>query len=293
MNASGWCYEQAFSRNLGLINPDEQQRLRASRVAIAGMGGVGGIHLMTLARLGIGGFHVADPDTFEVGNFNRQYGAMISTLGRNKAEVLGEMARQINPELHLDVIPEAVDANNVDRFFRDVDLFVDGIDYFSFDSRRFLYAEARRRGIWTVTAGPIGFSTAWLVFDPKGMSFDEYFDLHDGMSGLEKFVAFTVGLAPRATHIGYLDLAYVDRETARGPSASLACRLASGVLSCEVVKILLDRGNVRAAPHYHQFDAYKYVLRHGRLRWGNRGPLQRLKRKILRKKMIELGFAEA
>ncbi len=39
------------------------------------MGGVGGVHLMTLARLGIGKFTIADPDTFELANFNRQYGA--------------------------------------------------------------------------------------------------------------------------------------------------------------------------------------------------------------------------
>jgi ThiF family len=48
---------------------------RHSRVAIAGLGGVGGIHLATLARLGIGSFHIADPDRFEPANFNRQHGA--------------------------------------------------------------------------------------------------------------------------------------------------------------------------------------------------------------------------
>ena len=57
---SRWSYEEAFSRNLGLINPQEQEKLRKSRVAIAGMGGIGGINLMTLARLGIGAFRIAD-----------------------------------------------------------------------------------------------------------------------------------------------------------------------------------------------------------------------------------------
>ena len=58
----GFSYGEAFSRHLGLINPDEQARLRRSRVAIIGMGGVGGIHLVTLARLGIGGFpHLRTP----------------------------------------------------------------------------------------------------------------------------------------------------------------------------------------------------------------------------------------
>lgn len=78
-----WSYSEAFSRNLGLISPSEQEKLRQSRVAVLGLGGVGGVNLVTLARLGIGRFTIADPDTFELANFNRQYGAMVSTiLGR-------------------------------------------------------------------------------------------------------------------------------------------------------------------------------------------------------------------
>ena len=57
-------YEEAFSRNLGWVTPAEQQTLRSKRIAIAGLGGVGGAHLLTLARLGIGRFHLADFDRF-------------------------------------------------------------------------------------------------------------------------------------------------------------------------------------------------------------------------------------
>ena len=67
-----WSYDEAFKANRGLISEEEQEKLRNCRVAIAGMGGVGGIHLVTLARLGIGKFTIADPDVFEVANFNRQ-----------------------------------------------------------------------------------------------------------------------------------------------------------------------------------------------------------------------------
>ena len=64
-------YHQAFSRNIGWVTAEEQELLRHKRVAIAGMGGVGGIHLLTLARLGIGAFHIADFDVFDIVNFNR------------------------------------------------------------------------------------------------------------------------------------------------------------------------------------------------------------------------------
>ena len=90
-------YRQAFSRNIGWVNSKEQEILRHKRVAIAGMGGVGGIHLLTLARLGIGAFHIADFDVFDIVNFNRQVGATVSSLGKPKAEVLSGMAKISTP----------------------------------------------------------------------------------------------------------------------------------------------------------------------------------------------------
>jgi tRNA A37 threonylcarbamoyladenosine dehydratase len=92
-------YDRAFSRNIGWVTTEEQKALRGKRVAIAGMGGVGGIHLLTLVRLGIGSFHIADFDHFDIANFNRQVGATVSTLGKDKAGVLAAMARDINPAL--------------------------------------------------------------------------------------------------------------------------------------------------------------------------------------------------
>ena len=288
-----WTYEQAFSRNRGLIGADEQEKLRACCVAIPGMGGVGGVHLITLARLGIGAFRLADPDTFDVVNFNRQLGAEISAIGRSKSAVMAEKALEINPELKLHTSESGIDPTNVDAFLEGADVLVDGIDFFAFDARRLLFQKARERGIWAVTAGPIGFSTAWLTFDPAGMTFDDYFDLREGMEPLDQFVAFLVGLTPRATHRGYFDLSQVDASQGRGPSVSLACQLASGVVGAEVLKILLNRGPLRPAPHYFQFDAYRGILRHGRLPAGNRGFLQRFKRGLLRRHMRQLGLFPA
>ncbi len=273
-----WNYDRAFARHRGLLSEADQARLRNARVAIVGLGGVGGIHLATLARLGVGSFHIADPDAFEVANFNRQFGATIRTLGRGKAEVMAEEARQINPDVQLRVFPEAISARNADELLDGVEVLIDGIDFFNIGTRRMLFSRARERGIWSVTAGPIGFSTAWLSFSPSGMSFDEYFDLHDDMDALEQVIAFAVGLAPRATHLNYLDLNQVEPTAQTGPSAALACHLASGVAASEVLKILLRREPLRPAPYYAQFDAYRYLLRRGRLSRGNRHPWQRLKR---------------
>jgi molybdopterin/thiamine biosynthesis adenylyltransferase len=287
---AAFSYQDAFARHLGLINTQEQERLRSSRVAIAGMGGVGGIHLITLARLGIGAFHIADPDDFELVNFNRQYGATLRSLGRGKAEVMAEEARTINPELQLRVFREAITPENVGEFLDGVDVFVDGIDFFDIAARRLVFREARRRGIWAITAGPIGFSAAWLVFSPTGMSFDEYFDFEEGMDRADQLVAFLVGLTPRATQRAYLDLTQVDPKAGRGPSAGLACQLCSGIVAAEILKILLGRSPIRPAPWYFQFDAYRQRLCKGRLLGGNRHPWQRVKRKLLRSLLTRMGW---
>ncbi len=287
--SAAWSYEEAFSRNLGLVSPEEQQRLRQCRVAIPGMGGVGGNHLMTLTRLGIGKFHIADADAFETKNFNRQFGATLDNLGQAKVSVLDAAAKSVNPELQIEVFDKFITPENVAAFLDGVDLLVDSVDFFAFEARRMLFREARQRGIWALTAGPIGFSTAWLAFDPNGMSFDEYFDLNDDMQAVDKLCAFALGLAPRSTHLPYFDFSYVE-SSGRGPSACAACRLAAGVVGTEAVKILLNRGEVRAAPYFQQFDAYRYLLRKGRLRSGNRSYLQRLKRRIMRGRMIKLGY---
>ena len=190
-----WSYDVAFARNLGLVSPDEQRRLRDARVAIAGMGGVGGVHLITLARLGVGRFSVADPDIFTTANFNRQYGATLRNLGRGKAESMAEEAGQINPELDIRVLSGPITSRNVGEFLEGVSVVLDGIDFFAFDTRRLLFREARQRGLWAITAGPLGFGAAWILFDPRGMDFDTYFDLHDGMAAVDQFAAFAT--APR------------------------------------------------------------------------------------------------
>ena len=275
---SSWSYHEAFSRNLGLISEEEQEKLRNSRVAIVGMGGVGGVHLATLARLGIGKFTIADPDTFELANMNRQYGARTDTLGQPKADVMAEEARRINPDVELRTFSEPIRPETIADFLDEADLFVDGIDFFSIETRRRLFRQAAANGIFSVTAGPMGFSTGWLVFDPAGMSFDRYFDLNDHQTRLEQLVAFAVGVTPALLQRPYIDLNQISLTEQRGPSAGLACQLCAGVVAAEAVKILLNRGGVRPAPFYSQFDAYRGRLKHGRLWLANRHPLQLLKR---------------
>ena len=83
-------------------------RLQNARVAIAGLGGTGGAQVHALSRIGIGKFHLADPDSFELANFNRQLGATVLNLGRLKTEVARETVLTINPEADVTVFEQGV-----------------------------------------------------------------------------------------------------------------------------------------------------------------------------------------
>ena len=278
-------YEDAFSRNLGWVTVAEQARLRGARVAIAGMGGVGGEHLLTLTRLGIGAFRIADFDHFEVHNFNRQAGAFMSRVGQPKVDVMAEIAQDINPEARIERFPQGVTPENVDAFLRDVDVYVDGIDFFAVDARRMVFAACRAKGIPAVTAAPLGMGTALLYFSPQGMSFEDYFRL-EGQTRQEQYARFIAGLSPAMLQFGYLvapeSVSFHER---RGPSTVMACALCAGVTGTAVLQLVLGRKPPRAAPWAMHFDAYRQKLRFTWRPFGNAHPLQRLLMRMIRPKL--------
>lgn len=285
-------YDEAFARNIGWVTEAEQAALRGKRIAIAGVGGVGGVHLLSLARLGIGAFHVAEMDTFDLVNFNRQAGAMMSTLGRPKVEVMVEMARQINPELDIKVFGEGVHAGNLDAFLDGVDLYVDGLDFFAFQARRDTFNACHAKGVPAVTAAPLGMGTAVLSFLPGRMSFEEYFRL-EGCDEDEMAVRFLLGLSPAMLQRGYVvDPSRVDFAARRGPSTIAACQLCAGVTATEALKILLGRGEVLCAPWGYQFDAYRNRYIKTWRPWGNRNPVQQIGLFVARRQLRAMKSAK-
>ena len=269
-------YADAFDRNLGWFTDYEQQALRNKTVAIAGMGGVGGLHLLTLARLGIANFKIADLDRFEVANFNRQIGALVSTLDKPKVEVLDQMVRDINPEAKVQKFPDGVTDANLDSFLEGADIFIDGFDFFALDIRRKTFARARTVGIPAVTAAPIGMGVAFLAFTEVGMSFEEYFAF-EGRSELRQYVNFLVGLSPSGMHASYLvDPSRLDIARRKTPSTIVGAQLCASFTSAQVAKLLIGRGEVKPAPFHYHFDAYLNKFEAAQ-QAGNNGYAQRLK----------------
>lgn len=280
-------YQQAFKRNRGLVSESQQQQLRSAHVAVIGMGGLGGRHFLDLVRMGIGKFTIADIDDFSIVNMNRQIGATSSTVGRLKADVMSEMARDIHPALDLRIFNDGIQPENADEVLQDVDVVVDAIDFFAMEARELLYRTAEKKGIPVVFSAPLGFSGTLHVFTPDSMSFAEYYDIRDDMPYFEKLAAFAVGLAPSAMHVKYMDMSHVSLKDHAGPSISSACSIATGLLTTEVVTLLLGLRSPQRAPKFVQFDAFRMKYRRGRLWFGNRGPLQRLKRWLVMRRFAD------
>jgi molybdopterin/thiamine biosynthesis adenylyltransferase len=101
---TGFNYAEFTTRNLGFVTAEEQARLHDGSVFIPGVGGMGGAALMLLVRAGVGRFTIADIDTFEVSNLNRQVFATLDTVGHAKADAAAEAALKINPSVKLEVL---------------------------------------------------------------------------------------------------------------------------------------------------------------------------------------------
>jgi molybdopterin/thiamine biosynthesis adenylyltransferase len=277
-------YEEAFSRNIGWVTENEQEILKNKRIAIAGAGGVGGAHLLTLARLGINNFQISDFDNFEIHNFNRQSGAFMSTLGQQKVDVMEYMAKDINPNANIKIFPEGIFADNVDEFLQDVDLYVDALDFFALEARKIVFKRCYEKNIPVVTAAPLGMGCAFLCFMPGKMSYEQYFRFDDKDTENDQLIQFLIGLSPAMLQRPYLvDESRVSFIEKRGPSTPMAVNLCAGIAETYVLKILLNRGPVLAAPWGLHFDAYRNKLAKTWRPFGNAGILPRLMFKIAKK----------
>lgn len=169
-------YEQAYLRNIGLFTEEQQQRLRAAKVTVAGVGGVGGIQAVTLARYGIGEMTIMDPGVFDEPDMNRQYAATKSNLGRNKARATGEMLAEINPDMKLHVSEEAPAAkSDLAALMKGSALVIDAIDYRGFDYKVMFAEIAREMNVYNLTAPIPDFGALLMIFAPRGMTLEEFY----------------------------------------------------------------------------------------------------------------------
>jgi molybdopterin/thiamine biosynthesis adenylyltransferase len=245
-------YQQMTDRNIGIINSIEQERIANTVVAQAGVGGNADV-VITLAQMGFQHFRIADPDVYDTSNLNRQLGARVSTLSQNKAEVVAEDVRDINPNADIKVYSNGVTWDNVEEFVDGADIVLDGLDVSVMHLRKKMFDLARARGIPVITCPVIGWGAGIAIFDPKrSPSFGEFFGeipddpaSKDWQMFIENYAIHFLSSKP----VG-IDIALGKKRTKEGkpPAVAASCRLNAALVSAAVFDILFDKENLPIVP---------------------------------------------
>lgn len=143
--------EYSFSRTEALLGPAAMERLRESRVAVFGIGGVGGYVCEGLVRSGVGAFDLIDSDIVSITNLNRQIIATQKTVGRYKTEVMKERMLDVNPQVKVQIHNCFYLPQNADEFsFEGYDYIVDAVDTVA--AKLALVMKAREKGIRIISS---------------------------------------------------------------------------------------------------------------------------------------------
>ncbi len=169
-------YWEMVARNIGVYTPDEQAKLRTSRVIIFGLGGVGGYEAILCARMGIGHVTGIDPDEFEISNINRQMLASSRQLGKPKARAAEEIVTDINPCMSVNFVQDKVDEHNVADLIRGHDIVLEAVD--DMPSRVIIHRTARELGIPSVGMSGSPPTRGFVsTFFPQGIAYEQALNL--------------------------------------------------------------------------------------------------------------------
>lgn len=251
--------EPRFQRNLGVIGAETMTRLSRTHVLVAGVGGAGGQCAVDLARLGLGCLTLADFDTYERHNMNRQAGCFESTLGQAKVEVVGRMCLDIHPDLRLRRVPEGITEANAAGVLAGggglppVDYVVEVIDIAGAREKQALHRACRERGVPVMTGLMLGFGAALHVFQPDAPSYEALYLLPDGRIDLPAIIP----------HLGsymlqeYMDACY--QGTGHAPTCVVGATTAAGMMVSELMRgVLLGARAMVSWPEYLYVDLFDH-----------------------------------
>ena len=260
-------YEKIFGRNIGILNEDDQERLRQTKVAVLGLGGIGGVCFEVLVRSGIGRFSIVDRDTFDISNLNRQNLARHSSLGRLKIDMGEETALEINPEVDVRKFL-TINEENATAILEGSHVVVHAIDTL----RVCIIASraARKLGIPLVEGWGLPFGNV-RVITPTMPTLESLYGLptegrdissisDEMLRGLE----FTL-----LKNLSAIDgvLAHYQPDLARRamtgqiPSFAPMIWFTAVMMAIEVIKLRLERGKPAAMTEFTIYDPFEHVQR--------------------------------
>lgn len=253
-----------YSRNIGLVTAEEQKKICAGSVLIAGVGGMGGVAAEVLVRMGVGKIKICDFDIFEETNFNRQLHSNMQTVGRYKVDVLKDELLKINPNLEIESFNQGVTRDNIEELLHGVQIIINGMD--KMYASLILERTARHKKLTIVDAWLTPFASVF-VMTPDSPHWEEFMDLPTQGVPLEEVTeelcrkAVEKEIEYTFSHFNPYDI--IDRDLVHGiandkrvrPSIAPVVWLSGVLMANETVKILAGQPHTdHAGIFYNQYE---------------------------------------
>lgn len=162
---AGFDYDTFVTRNTGYVASDTQEKIRTSRLLIAGCG-LGASTAIAAARMGFCSFVLIDGDTVDAHNLNRQF-YDFDDIGTPKVQALKKQILRINPQARVEAVHANLDQHNVLDLVEQADIVFDTIDFLDLEAILALHTTAQARARPVFTALSIGFGAGVLYFPPN------------------------------------------------------------------------------------------------------------------------------
>lgn len=233
--------------SLGWRTASDQEQLYKQRVAILGVGGAGGGVAESVAREGMS-VTLADPDSFDITNLNRQNGSYLDNVGRNKAETVAELIRRIRGiDADVRVFDEGVTLENMDDVLKDATLILDAIDISRPDLSIALARKARALALPVFMGIEIGMGCSITCFDPSEQFWtaEHYYGIGNDeivTSDTEIPIDQMLVHMPSYSPPGMLE-AFANGELPSTPGVSPGVQILAGTMTTMLNRWALDRQN--------------------------------------------------
>jgi molybdopterin-synthase adenylyltransferase len=232
-------YWEIIDRQTGILDKNQQLKLKESQITVIGCGGIGGATLEMLARMGVGKLRIVDKDVFETTNINRQLMSNMKSIGKPKTEVTQEELLSINPHIEIEAFNEELNEENVFKILNGSQIVIDALD--NLLTRIILSRCANELDVPFIHGAIHGTMGQITVFTSSTPSYEELFKLpSQGEKLTDEIISKVLSLNKEVPPV-------------IGPVPNIV-----GCLQAfEVVKLITGKGNPIMAPRVLMFDLWK------------------------------------
>ena len=267
-------YWERVNRSLGWLGNTEaeqrerQEKLKNAVIGIAGTGGIGGQLAQRLVRLGVRNLKLADPDTFDISNMNRQMGADLEHIGKNKSEVVAEMTYALNHDVNIAVYPEGITPETAQDFVEDCDYVLDQMDFYEVANRYALHRAFRKsdKAKFIFKVPTVAHGTYIFKYTKDSMTIEDVYGIKEDSplspEVIHRLMERIIPKMPNYPSEETLDHWFIDLE--RMPIFAACPPIAEGVLAERLAQAITEVDQLPGAakipvqPGYVYFDTLSW-----------------------------------